>query len=56
MMERIHSDFVNLGWSSVKKFLKEEQRMSKGGVESMISKLYEQKEMGGSCNLWSSKW
>jgi len=46
MMERIHSDFVNLGWSS-KKILKEEQRMSKGGVESMISKLYEQKEMGG---------
>ena len=46
MMERIHSDFVNLGWSS-KKILKEEQRMSKGGVESIISKLYEQKEMGG---------
>ena len=46
MMERIHSDFVNLGWSS-KKILKEEQRLSKGSVESMISKLYEQKEMGG---------
>ena len=46
MMERIYSDFVNLGWSS-KKILKEEQRMSKGGVESIISKLYEQKEMGG---------
>ena len=46
MLERVHSDFVNLGWSG-KKVLKEEQRMSKGGVESMISKLYEQKEMGG---------
>lgn len=46
MLERIYSDFVNLGWCS-KKVLKEEQRMSKRGVESMISKLYEQKEMGG---------
>ena len=46
MLERIHSDFENLGWSS-KRILKEEQRMSKGRVESMISKLYEQKEMGG---------
>lgn len=47
MLERIHSDFVNLGWSSGKVILKEEQRMSKGRVESMVSKLYEQKQMGG---------
>jgi DNA excision repair protein ERCC-2 len=46
MLERVHSDFDNLGWSS-KRILKEEQRMSKGRVEAMISTLYEQKEMGG---------
>ena len=47
MLERIHSDFVNLGWSGGRVILKEEQRMSKGSVESMVSRLYEQKQMGG---------
>ena len=46
MLDRVHSDFENLGWSS-KRVIKEEQRMSKRGVEAMISTLYEQKEMGG---------
>ena len=47
MLERVHSDFENLGWSSGKRIIKEEQRMSKRRVEEMISTLYEQKEMGG---------
>tara|TARA_B100000424_G_scaffold35635_3_gene24086 strand:- start:5655 stop:7580 length:1926 start_codon:yes stop_codon:yes gene_type:complete len=46
MLERVHSDFENLGWSS-KRIIKEEQRMSKRRVEGMISTLYEQKDMGG---------
>ena len=46
MLDRVHSDFENLGWSS-KRVIKEEQRMSKRRVEAMISTLYEQKEMGG---------
>ena len=29
MLERVHSDFENLGWSSGKRIIKEEQRMSK---------------------------
>ena len=45
MLERVHSDFENLGWSS-KRIIKEEQRMSKRRVEGMISTLYEQKDMG----------
>ena len=47
MLERIHSDFINLGWNGGRVILKEEQRMSKGRVESMVSRLYEQKQMGG---------
>ena len=47
MLERVHSDFENLGWPSGKRIIKEEQRMSKRRVEEMISTLYEQKEMGG---------
>ena len=46
MLDRVHSDFENLGWSS-KRVIKEEQRMSKRRVEAMISTLYEQKDMGG---------
>ena len=46
MLERVHSDFENLGWSR-KRIIKEEQRMSKRRVEGMISTLYEQKDMGG---------
>tara|TARA_B100001173_G_scaffold38501_1_gene29838 strand:+ start:886 stop:2886 length:2001 start_codon:yes stop_codon:yes gene_type:complete len=46
MLERVHSDFEKLGWSS-KRIIKEEQRMSKTRVEGMISTLYEQREMGG---------
>ncbi|MEC9146353.1 MAG: ATP-dependent DNA helicase [Candidatus Thermoplasmatota archaeon] len=46
MLERVHSDFENLGWSG-KRIIKEEQRMSKRRVEGMISTLYEQKDMGG---------
>ena len=46
MLDRVHSDFENLGWSS-KRVIKEEQRMSKGRVEGMVSTLYEQKDMGG---------
>tara|TARA_A100001035_G_scaffold55104_2_gene40607 strand:+ start:32014 stop:33939 length:1926 start_codon:yes stop_codon:yes gene_type:complete len=46
MLERVHSDFENLGWPS-KRIIKEEQRMSKRRVEGMISTLYEQKDMGG---------
>ena len=46
MLDRVHSDFENLGWSS-KRVIKEEQRMSKRRVEAMISTLYEQRDMGG---------
>lgn len=46
MLDRVHSDFEDLGWSS-KRVIKEEQRMSKRRVEAMISTLYEQKDMGG---------
>ena len=45
MLDRIHSEFEN-SWSP-KKIIREEQRMSKSGVESLISKLYEHKQMGG---------
>ena len=45
MLDRIHGEFEN-SWSP-KKIIKEEQRMTKSGVESLISKLYEQKQMGG---------
>ena len=45
MLDRIHGEFEN-SWSP-KKIFKEEQRMSKSGVESLISKLYEHKQMGG---------
>jgi len=45
MLDRIHGEFEN-SWSP-KKIIKEEQRMSKSGVESLISKLYEHKQMGG---------
>ena len=45
MLDRIHGEFENT-WSP-KKIIREEQRMSKSGVESLISKLYEQKQMGG---------
>ena len=45
MLDRIHDEFENT-WSP-KKIIREEQRMSKSGVESLISKLYEQKQMGG---------
>ncbi|MDG1541023.1 MAG: ATP-dependent DNA helicase [Candidatus Thalassarchaeaceae archaeon] len=46
MLDKIHGEFEN-SWSR-KKIIKEEQRMSKSGVESLISKLYEHKQMGGS--------
>ena len=46
MLDRIHGEFEN-SWSP-KKIFKEEQRMSKSGVEGLISKLYEHKQMGGS--------
>ena len=36
MLERVHSYFENLGWSSGKRIIKEEQRMSKKRVEGMI--------------------
>jgi len=45
MLDRIHSEFEN-SWSP-KKIIREEQRMSKTGVEGLISKLYEHKQMGG---------
>ena len=45
ILDRIHDYFEN-GWIS-KTILKEEQGMSKRGVEGLISRLYEQKEMGG---------
>jgi len=45
MLDRIHGEFEN-SWSR-KKIIKEEQRMSKARVEGLISRLYEQKQMGG---------
>ena len=45
MLERIHDEFDN-NWCS-KAIIREEQRMSKRGVEGLISKLYEQRDMRG---------
>ena len=45
MLERIHDEFDN-NWCS-KAIIREEQRMSKRGVEGLISKLYEQTDMRG---------
>ena len=46
MLDSIHIEFENT-WRTNKKIIKEEQRMSKAGVERLISNLYEQRNMGG---------
>ena len=46
MLERIHGEFYPPNWCR-KTIIKEEQRMSKRRVEGLVSKLYEQRNMGG---------
>ena len=45
MLDRVYDEIENR-WPQ-KKIIKEEQRMSKAGVERLISILYEQRQMGG---------
>ena len=46
MLERVYGEFCPPNWCR-KTIIKEEQRMSKKRVEELVSKLYEQRDMGG---------